>query len=53
MAGVGVFVETEVISADPDSAAVTVRQTEEHLGVTDLPTAELPYRDLAMDCAAP
>ncbi|MBX7546679.1 class IV adenylate cyclase [Streptomyces sp. tea 10] len=50
VAGVGVFVETEVISADPETASHTVATIERRLGVADLPTVELPYRDLAMDC---
>ncbi|MFH8218486.1 class IV adenylate cyclase [Streptomyces sp. NPDC018057] len=52
VAGVGVFVETEVISDCSDSAAVLVAQTESVLGVDDCPTVDLPYRDLVLSRAA-
>jgi adenylate cyclase class 2 len=52
VAGVGAFVETEVISSRADTAAVLVAQTEAALGVDDCPAVDLPYRDLALSCAA-
>lgn len=48
MVGVGVFVETEVLSADADAAARIVSETESRLGVSDCPVVDLPYRDLAL-----
>ncbi|WP_155056552.1 class IV adenylate cyclase [Streptomyces blattellae] len=48
VAGVGAFVETEVISRDAAAAARTVADTERRLGVADLPVVDLPYRDLAL-----
>ncbi|MFF9097542.1 class IV adenylate cyclase [Streptomyces sp. NPDC014802] len=50
--GAGFFVETEVISDAPDAAAVRVDQTEVRLGVADLPTVDLPYRDLVLEQSA-
>lgn len=52
VAGVGVFVETEVISADADAAARLVAETEERLKVHCHPVVELPYRDLALSHAS-
>ncbi|MGX4695536.1 class IV adenylate cyclase [Streptomyces sp. JNUCC 63] len=49
--GVGVFVETEIISNDADAAATIVAQTETELALADCPTVDLPYRDLALGCA--
>ncbi|MFF4755838.1 CYTH domain-containing protein [Streptomyces sp. NPDC002514] len=46
--GVDVFVETEVISVDADAATAAVEQTEKELRVADLPTVDLPYRDLVL-----
>ncbi|EST25414.1 hypothetical protein M878_29150 [Streptomyces roseochromogenus subsp. oscitans DS 12.976] len=48
VAGVGAFVETEVISTDVTLATLKVEQTENQLGITDLPPVDLPYRDLAL-----
>lgn len=48
VAGVGTFVETEVMSADSIAAAETVERVEKELDLAELPTVELPYRDLAM-----
>jgi adenylate cyclase class 2 len=50
--GVGVFVETEVISADADTAARIVGEMETQLGVSHCPVVDLPYRDLAMSHAS-
>jgi adenylate cyclase class 2 len=48
VAGVGVFVETEVISTDADAAARLVEETEALLQVHCHPVVDLPYRDLAL-----
>lgn len=48
VAGVGTFVETEVISSDSGAATGTVAETETWLGVTHCPVVDLPYRDLAL-----
>lgn len=48
VAGVGTFVETEVMSADAIAAAELVERVEKELDIADCPTVELPYRDLAM-----
>ncbi|WP_112468626.1 class IV adenylate cyclase [Streptomyces triticisoli] len=53
VADLGVFVETEVLSADPVAAAAVVERVEKELGITDCPTVDLPYRDLAMSVMAP
>lgn len=50
--GVGVFVETEVLSADAGAAARIVSETEARLGVSDCPVVDLPYRDLALHHAS-
>ena len=52
VAGVGSFVETEVLSADAIAAAELVERVEKELEVVDCPTVDLPYRDLAMECAS-
>ncbi|MFF0226147.1 class IV adenylate cyclase [Streptomyces sp. NPDC004629] len=51
VAGAGAFVETEAISVDAEAAAEAVEQTEKDLQVTDLPTVDLPYRDLVLQSA--
>lgn len=48
VAGVGTFMETEVMSADAIAAADVVERVEKELDVLDCPTVDLPYRDLAM-----
>ncbi|MGW0579219.1 class IV adenylate cyclase [Streptomyces sp. NPDC002920] len=48
VAGVGTFVETEVMSADSVAAAELVERVEKELDVLDCPAVDLPYRDLAM-----
>lgn len=53
LAGVGAFVETEVLSEDALMAAAAVATVEHDLGLGDCPTVELPYRDLAMNAAEP
>jgi adenylate cyclase class 2 len=45
--GIGTFVETEVLRVgDPIEAAELVDDVERRLGIHDLPTVTLPYRDL-------
>lgn len=51
VAGVGTFVETEVLSAEAAAAAETVERMEKELGVLEFPTVDLPYRDLALASA--
>ncbi|MCQ4040886.1 class IV adenylate cyclase [Streptantibioticus rubrisoli] len=51
VAGVGSFVEVEVLSADADDAAELVGQVEEQLDLLDCPAVDLPYRDLALSRA--
>ncbi len=48
VAGVGSFVEVEVLSADADEAAELVGQIETQLSLLDCPVVDLPYRDLAL-----
>ncbi|MFH9574238.1 class IV adenylate cyclase [Streptomyces sp. NPDC017454] len=48
LAGVGAFVETEVLSDDALMAAATVANVEHDLDLDDCPIIVLPYRDLAM-----
>jgi adenylate cyclase class 2 len=48
VAGVGTFVETEVISANVTQAALRVEHVEKELDVADLPIVDLPYRDLTL-----
>lgn len=52
IAGAGSFVETEVMSPDPIAAAELVERVEKELDIADLPTVDLPYRDLAMRAVA-
>ncbi|WP_263636039.1 CYTH domain-containing protein [Streptomyces sp. CoH27] len=48
LAGVGSFVETEVLSTDAVAAAGLVERVEKELDIANCPMVELPYRDLAM-----
>ncbi|MFI6360736.1 CYTH domain-containing protein [Streptomyces sp. NPDC050743] len=48
VAGVGTFVETEVISANATQAALRAGHVEKGLDVADLPIVDVPYRDLAL-----
>lgn len=48
VAGVGAFVETEVMAADPVAAAALLGDVEQQLGLVDCPVVNLPYRDLVM-----
>lgn len=45
---IGVFVEVEVLTADPAGAAAVLDRIEHDLGTTELPVVSLPYRDLVM-----
>lgn len=44
--GLGAFVETEVMAADPSAAVTLLEQVERRLGLIDFPVVRLPYRDL-------
>lgn len=48
VAGVGVFVEVEVMTRAASLAASLLEAVEDELGITDLPVVSLPYRDLVM-----
>jgi adenylate cyclase class 2 len=48
IAGVGAFVETEVMAADPVAAATLLGEIEQQLDLTGCPVVNLPYRDLVM-----
>lgn len=48
VAGVGTFVETEVMSVDAIAAAGMVERVEKELDIADNLTVDLPYRDLAL-----
>lgn len=48
LAGVGAFVEAEVMSTDAVAAAELVERVEKELDIAGCPTVDLPYRDLAM-----
>jgi len=49
----GVFVEVEVLTANPAGAAAVLDQIERDLGITEFPVVRLPYRDLVMQANAP
>ncbi|OQS13443.1 adenylate cyclase [Nocardia donostiensis] len=48
LAGVGSFVETEVLASDSDSAAAHLEDIEQEVGISADPIVRLPYRDLVM-----
>ncbi|MDF3293064.1 class IV adenylate cyclase [Streptomyces silvisoli] len=48
VAGVGSFVEVEVLSTDAAAATELVGQVETQLDLLDSPAVDLPYRDLAL-----
>ncbi|AEV84593.1 adenylate cyclase [Actinoplanes sp. SE50] len=48
LAGVGSFVETEVMAVDEDAAARLLGQVERRLGLVDHAVVNLPYRDLVL-----
>jgi adenylate cyclase, class 2 len=53
IAGVGMFVETEVIAAHEDGSAALLEQLEHQLGLTGHPVVSLPYRDLVLQHSQP
>lgn len=48
IAGVGAFVEVEVMATDPRAAAALLGQVERQLRLTECPVVDLPYRDLVL-----
>ncbi|NYJ35872.1 class IV adenylate cyclase [Nocardiopsis aegyptia] len=52
VAGTGVFLETEIISHDTDTAATQLRKVEDELGLSAYPVVSLPYRDLVLQRGA-
>jgi adenylate cyclase class 2 len=48
----GVFLETEIVSDDPDEAATLLEEVEDRLGLTRYPVVSLPYRDLVLQRGA-
>ncbi|MEV2275710.1 class IV adenylate cyclase [Nocardiopsis sp. NPDC049922] len=46
--GVGVFLETEIVSEDREGAVIRLGEVEDLLGVTSCPVVSLPYRDLVL-----
>ncbi|MEU7400689.1 class IV adenylate cyclase [Streptomyces sp. NPDC044948] len=50
--GVGVFVETEVVSADAGAAGRLVEELETQLGIGHCSVVSLPYRDLVMSAVS-
>lgn len=50
VAGLGTFVETEIVSARPRAQALAQLDEAEHLlGLQDHPSMDQPYRDLVLD----
>ena len=49
---VGVFIEVEVLTADPNGAAATLDRIERDLGTAELPVISLPYRDLVVQASS-
>ncbi|MFI1465446.1 CYTH domain-containing protein [Nocardia carnea] len=48
VAGVGAFVETEILASDSDGAAAHLEDIEQTIGISANPIVRLPYRDLVM-----
>ncbi|WP_109523697.1 MULTISPECIES: class IV adenylate cyclase [Nocardia] len=48
IAGVGTYVETEILAHDADSAGAQIGHIEAELGISELPIVTSPYRDLVM-----
>ncbi|WP_280458850.1 hypothetical protein [Nocardia carnea] len=48
LAGVGSFVETEVLTTDSEDAATQLEGIEQAIGVSTYPIVRLPYRDLVL-----
>jgi adenylate cyclase class 2 len=53
IAGVGAFVEVEVMATDSHAAAGLLDQVERQLDLTSCPVVSLPYRDLVLQHASP
>lgn len=49
ISGAGVFVETEIISEDKESALQRIEDIEVRIGVQDFEIITRPYRDICMD----
>lgn len=48
LAGVGAFVETEILTTNSEDAATQLENIEQAIGVSTYPIVRLPYRDLVM-----
>lgn len=48
VAGVGAFVETEILASDSDGAAAHLEDIEQEIGISANAIVRLPYRDLVM-----
>ncbi|MBF6081323.1 class IV adenylate cyclase [Nocardia cyriacigeorgica] len=48
IAGVGAFVETEILSTDSKDAAAQLEGIEQVIGISAYPIVRVPYRDLVM-----
>lgn len=48
LAGVGAFIETELLTTNSADAAIQLEDIEQAIGVSDYPIVRLPYRDLVM-----
>lgn len=48
VAGVGAFVETEILASDSAGAAAHLEEIEQAIGISANPIVRLPYRDLVM-----
>ena len=49
ISGVGVFIETEIISGDKESALQRIEDVETRIGVQGFEIITRPYRDICMD----
>lgn len=49
--GAGMFIEVEVLTADPAGAAAVLDRIERDLGTAGLPVVTLPYRDIVMQAS--
>ena len=50
ISNVGVFVETEIISEDKESALRRIEDVETRIGVQEFEVVTRPYRDIRMEC---
>lgn len=48
LAGVGAFIETEILTTDGEDAAIQLEDIEHAIGVSAHPIVRVPYRDLVM-----